>query len=349
MTLELVGQRVAPTTVSSRVTPWATAVPLAVVLALVDGFWVVAVRGAVGAFERNEGPFTSWLLQSVFTLPLFLLAVLGGLQAARWLRSRHTLLAPALLVAGTATLAGAVALIADAGWNLNVQLQHLGGNGGMGGMGGLCDTVCQGKRYDHTIALQVHGVEWGVLILLAANLITVGWLMALRGGRMGRTNDVVPARSRRHALQVLVAAGLLGAAAVHLAVLPAHLADWGAAGVFLVLAVLAQAGTAALLLWGGDQRVGAVAAPIAAIVVSAGPLLVWLWSRTVGLSFGPQAGTSERVGTADVSACVLELLVIVLALLLLSPRRAGAERPTSPAGLRFAVVAVLAVAALGVG
>ena len=36
--------------------PWRTVLPLAVVLAFADGFWIISLRGAVGALERTESP-----------------------------------------------------------------------------------------------------------------------------------------------------------------------------------------------------------------------------------------------------------------------------------------------------
>ena len=44
--------------------PWLTVLPLAVVLAFADGFWVTSLRGAVGAIERTQSPFASWLRES---------------------------------------------------------------------------------------------------------------------------------------------------------------------------------------------------------------------------------------------------------------------------------------------
>ena len=62
--------------------PWTTVLPFAVVLAYVNGFWVTAIRGAVGSTERTTAPFTSWLHDSTLLLPLFVLAVLAALSLA---------------------------------------------------------------------------------------------------------------------------------------------------------------------------------------------------------------------------------------------------------------------------
>ena len=87
--------------------------------------------------------------------------------------------------------------------------------------------------------------------------------------------------------------------------IPEHLDEWLAAGVFFVALTLAEvAAAAAVLAWDRAWRLPAL---VAAVVVSAGPLLVWLVSRTVGLPFGPEAFEPEAVGVADVLSCVLEL------------------------------------------
>ena len=42
-----------------RVVPWLSVLPLAVVLAYADGFWIIALRGSVGSIERTQEPFAS--------------------------------------------------------------------------------------------------------------------------------------------------------------------------------------------------------------------------------------------------------------------------------------------------
>ena len=39
-----------------RSVPWLTVVPFAVAMAYADGFWMLAMRGAVGAIERTPEP-----------------------------------------------------------------------------------------------------------------------------------------------------------------------------------------------------------------------------------------------------------------------------------------------------
>jgi hypothetical protein len=322
--------------------PWTTVLPFAVVLAYVNGFWVTALRGAVGSTERTTAPFFSWLRDSTLLLPLFVLAVLVALSlAARGTgRRRGGAVRPALLVASATTLAGIAHLVADSVWSLRLQLVHLDT---MGSMGGLCTGACLDKQYDATVLLQVRAVALGSLILLAANVVTVFWLLALRGGRLAvRGPSTAATEQRGAALPAVLVAGLLGAAAVHAAVIPEHLGEWPAAGWFFVLLTLAEVAAAVLV---ATRRRWAL--PMA-LAVSAGPLLLWLWSRTLGMPFGPERWVPEAVGLADLAACALELTTLVLAVALM-PARYSRKRSPSPAAYRMALVAVLTVTTIGFG
>ena len=159
---------------AARPVPWSTVLPFAVVLAYVNGFWVTALRGAVGSTERTTAPFTSWLRDSTL---LFVLAVLVALSlAARGTgRGRGVgVIRPAVLVALATTVAGTAHLVADSVWSLRLQLVHLDT---MGSMGGLCTGACLDKQYDATVLLQVRAVALGALILLASNVVAVFWLL----------------------------------------------------------------------------------------------------------------------------------------------------------------------------
>ena len=77
-------------------------------MAYADGFWMMSLRGAVGAIERTDEPFASWLRESTLVLPVFVFAVLGALTLALRLfgpelRKSSTVLTALLIVAaGTA-------------------------------------------------------------------------------------------------------------------------------------------------------------------------------------------------------------------------------------------------------
>jgi len=98
--------------------PWLTVLPLAAAMAYADGFWMLSLRGAVGAIERTQQPFSSWLRESTLLLPLFVLAVLGALTLAlrRFgpeLTSTKMVVASGFLVALAGTTVGVGAIVAS--------------------------------------------------------------------------------------------------------------------------------------------------------------------------------------------------------------------------------------------
>ena len=89
---------------------------------------------------------------------------------------------------------------------------------------------------------------------------------------------------------------------------------------------------------------------LAATAISAGPLLLWLYSRTAGLPFGPEAGTPESVGVPDILACSLEVGSLIAALALLrSTRWLAGRSPASSHVHGLTVVALVCMTVIGVG
>jgi hypothetical protein len=168
------------------VVPWLTVVPLAVLLAYADGFWMIAMRGAVGSFGRTQEPFATWMRESTLILPVFGFAVIGALAlAARWygpaLRKPKTVITAALLVVAAGTLVGIAALAASSAYDYHLQSGLLQMKGSMPGMGsGSVATQLQSA-----LAWQVRAVGIGSGLMLVTNLVLVGWVVALRGGRLG--------------------------------------------------------------------------------------------------------------------------------------------------------------------
>ncbi len=330
--------------------PWRTVLPLAVGLALANTFWVVSLRTAVGAIERTQTPFESWLRESALSLPLFVLAVLGGLTLAlHWFgptehRPRQVALT-GLLVASASSLAGVAVLAVSTYYDYRLEIDqgHL-----MGTMRQSCAGPCVSVQEAATYWLQLRSFGWGVLLLLVTNVVLVAWAIAASGGRL-RVSTTRPAGSRSadrtDTLRMLLVAGLVGAAAIHAAVVPEHLTEWSAAGSFFVLLTAAELLVAGWLLLAPRMQVSAL---LAAAAVSAGPLLLWFWSRTTGLPFGPEPGAPEAVGLADCAACVLEVLTLVLAVALLR-RVTGGQRSSGSSRhvAALAVTAVVAVTAVG--
>jgi hypothetical protein len=311
---------------------------------------VVSLRGAVGAIERTQTPFESWLRESTVLLPAFVFAVLAALTLTmRWfapaLSRRKTRLVAGLLIVAAGTLTGVVELAASAAYDYHLQAQQLTERHAMAS----CAEACRAQQLHDTLALDVRAVFYGIGILLVSNLVLVAWVVAMRGGRLdvaathSRTTRVL-AHSRVDGLRLLLAAGLVGSAVVHAAVVPAHLAAWSAAGEFFVVLTAAELALAALVL----VRPGRLVL-LATVGASLGALALWLYPGAVRLPFGPAGDVTVHAGLADSVAALLALGTLLAGILLL---RAG-TRPSrlfgSPHAVCLVLVAIVAVTALGLG
>ena len=241
-----------PATMAAQLgVPWSTVLPLAAVMAYADGFWMVSLRGAVGSIERTQQPFTSWLRESTLALPLYVLGVLAALTLALRLfgprpRTAKTLPASAALIIAAGTLTAVAQMAASSAYDYHLQSNQLQL---MNSMGATCAGAnCLPELKQASLALQVHALGAGAAILLVTNLVLVGWVLALKGGRLNlATTRTRPAANRAHDLRLLLTAGLIGAAAIHAAVIPEHLAEWGPAGAFFIALVGAELAIAAAL------------------------------------------------------------------------------------------------------
>jgi hypothetical protein len=322
---------------------------LAAALSYADGFWIMSMRGAVGAIERTQEPFLGWLRESTAALPVFVLAVLAALALAlRWFGPEpsrpRTVIATGLLVAAAGTVAGIVESAASSAWDYVLQLRL------MEVMHHNTTAEAVAELWQATLGLHLAALGYGGAIILATNVVVVGWLVAIRGGRLKA--GTAPRAVRRPALdhrRLVLAAALLGAAAIHAAVIPEHLEHWTEAAAFFLVLALAELAVGITLLRAG-RRTNAL---YVAAAVSILPLCVWAWSRTTGLPFGPGAGIPEPVGVADVASCVLELGAVMLAAVLLrrsarSRAGNGSEPPPASSHIRsLTVVAAIAVGVIG--
>jgi len=361
--------RAEPVATQQRLTvPWLTVLPFAVVMAYADGFWMVALRGAVGSIQRSQEPFTTWLRESTLAVPVYLFAVLGALTLAmRWfgpvLRSARSVMLTGLLIATAGTLVGVVQLAISSVYDYRLQSDELVV---MGSMHGSCNATCLDQLQQAQISTLVRAGLYVAALLLISNLVLVGWLLAMRGGRLTvatsrrRADDQVeldPAaptdrdaalaratRTRVDNVRLLVVAGLLCIAHIHVAVVPEHLTTWGGAALLLLLLAAAEIAVAAIVL----QRPGR-AVLIAAIVVAAIPLGLWLCSRTFGLPFGPSEGLAQAVGLPGAIAAALAVMTLLAAAALLRHEDSLRPRPGASAHARTLIVlAVLAVTFIGI-
>lgn len=327
--------------------PWSTVVPLAVVVAYADGFWLVALRGAAGAVGRTDAPFAAWLRESTLLLPVYAFAVLAALALAlRWFGAHpgaRTTAATSLLVVAATTLAGIAVMAASSAYDYELETAQLASNSAVHG---TCAGACLAERQGSILALQVHAVGLGSLLIVASNLVLVGLVVAFRGGRIDVTASPRRPAGRRALddLRLFVVAGLLGAAAIHNLVVPGYLVGWTGARTFVGLLCAAEVAVAFLVA--ARPRSSVV---LAAAVLSSGTLLLWPLSRTVGLPLGTAAGATGPVGLADGAAVLLAAATLVAAVALLRADD-GTRRPgPSPHLRRLALVAVVAVTAIGLG
>jgi len=184
--------------------------------------------------------------------------------------------------------------------------------------------------------------------------VVVGWMVAVRGGRLDLSKPRPEAKpssagsthsTRLDDVRAFLAAGLVGSAVVHAAVVPEHLTEWSSAGVFFV--VLTAAELAVAIQVGARLQRTVLAA---AAVVSAGPLLVWAYSRSFGMPFGPEAGVPESIGLADCAAVVLEVGALFAAVILLRGNGWLRRRTAVSAHVnRLVLVAVVAIMVIGLG
>src|SRR4051794_1595541 len=303
------------------VVPWATVLTLAVLLDAADGFFMTSLRNAVGAIERTQEPFASYWRTSLLLLPAFVLGVLAALTVALHLfgpvlRGRKRVVAAVVLVATAGSLVGAAATTASSASDYRLQSAQLGM---MKSMRGTCDAVCLAGQQHATTLAHVRAIAIVGGLMLVANLLIVGWFVALRGGGLKVSNfKPLPASaadgvsSRGQDLRLLLMVGLVATAVIHAAVVREHFSHWQAAGLSFALLTVAELTVAGVLL-ARRNRIGLVAAA----VVAPAPLAVWLVSRTVGLPIGPAAGTSHGTRIPETMAVVLEVGTLLAALALL--------------------------------
>lgn len=337
--------------------PWATLATFSAGLSCVGAFWLVSLTGAIGVTERGEAPFVTWLMLSLTLLPVYGAGVLGAMTLAkRWFgakpRAAKDALMTALLLVAVATVVGITALVASAAYDYSLQVHHINGMSGMSSCSGSC---VPRERHD-IFVLHVRGLLLVGQWLLLTNVLLVAWLAATWGGRItlatssigstggdGAVDRATAGGGIKNDIRLLLVGMLAGAALIHAAVIPEHLQEWSAAGWFFILLAAAEVAVAGLVL----SRVRERAALLAAGALSIVPLVAWLWSRTLGLPFGPESGVAEAIFVPDVLACALEVGAVLIVVALLKPGRfAGPRISAHTRGL--AVLSLLAVTAIGI-
>jgi hypothetical protein len=166
--------------------PWVAVAALAALTAYADGFVVTVVQVTVGAIERAQSPFATWLRTSTLLLPVFVLAVLAALAFARRrvgpvLRAPRQVVVAGLVVVVATAVVGTAWLLVSAAVDYHLQTQLLQTQSVAhlhGGVATLADAQAQ------TLELDLLAARYGAIGVLVANTVLVSWLVALRGGRL---------------------------------------------------------------------------------------------------------------------------------------------------------------------
>ena len=146
-------------------------------------------------------------------------------------------------------------------------------------------------------------------------------------------------------LRSLAAVGFLAAGLIHLAQVAVHLDEGLVFAGFFVLVGTLQIGAAVALVRARGPRWYWLG-----IAGSGVTIAIWLVSRSLGLPFGAEPGSSEAIGTADAAASLLEGITIVALLLWLRGGKPGRGRLAYPAaGGAIALMGMLWVGARASG
>ena len=141
----------------------------------------------------------------------------------------------------------------------------------------------------------------------------------------------------------------IGAAVIHVVVVPEHIEQYLQAGVFFV--VLAAFQFAWGIAWLRDPSKWIAVVGLAVNLIT---IVIWVWSRTIGLPVGAEPGAVEPVGYRDVLATVLEVVlagVLVATLMEGRVRRIRELRLTAQdafvaTGLAFSAVLIFSTVAV---
>jgi hypothetical protein len=130
--------------------------------------------------------------------------------------------------------------------------------------------------------------------------------------RLDRTTD------RTGTLRTLLAVSSIAAGLIHAAVVPEHLEEAWIFGLFFILAAGFQIAWAIPVVLGRSVVIYATGALANGAIIG-----IWLVSRTTGVPIGPDAWMPEPAAALDVTATLLELLLVVSSLVLFRQRVHG--------------------------
>jgi hypothetical protein len=137
-------------------------------------------------------------------------------------------------------------------------------------------------------------------------------------------------------MRVALASMSLGAAGIHLVMVPSHADEWLAEGIAFAFAGWFQVLAAVVLIARPSKP--ALRAVCAATLVF---IAAWAWTRIAGAPWGPEAGVTQDASFVDLTCVALEAGLVVLAGIALA-------RPTLGAGLSKTWRTSLAVVPIGI-
>jgi len=103
-----------------------------------------------------------------------------------------------------------------------------------------------------------------------------------------------------------LASASAGAAAIHVAVIPEHVEEWWAFGLFFLATGVAQLVWAVMVVRSPSRFVISLG-----VLGNAAIVVLWIVTRTVGTLVGPEPHTPEQVGLTDAVATAFELVIAV--------------------------------------
>jgi prolipoprotein diacylglyceryltransferase len=160
---------------------------MAGLLAVTDSFVVRVVQGAVGSIERSGDSFRSWMVTSAWTMPIFVLAVLGALAVARRrfgpaLHTPKNVVMTALMIAFAGAVLGAALVVTNTAYDYHLQSQEIRSTTAHHGLAhhglGVDEQLAQ------TLSADEAGARYGSRLIVIADVVIVAWVTAMRGGRL---------------------------------------------------------------------------------------------------------------------------------------------------------------------
>lgn len=151
----------------------------------------------------------------------------------------------------------------------------------------------------------------GVVVAFVPIVLIATWL-----ARRGVLANSQPGLAFHTWAPPIAATCSIGAAAIHVVVVPEHADEFPPAGVFFAALAAFQLVWAVAWLRRQSNWLAVVGLTVNLLTIA-----IWVWSRTIGFPLGAEPGSVEPVGYRDVLATVLEVVLAVVLIATLSEGR----------------------------